>query len=167
LELPNGWLVKGKIDAVIDGHVVDVKSMSPYGFEEFKQGYDDLNDKFGYRAQVDFYNHIIYTGTGRGYILGVDKVNGHLDAKPVAKWALPSAMIEELTDRTESLDVGKPVRQFKDVPEGKSGNRKLCTECSYCEYKKECWPGVRTFLYSKGPVFLTHVAKLPDVKEVE
>jgi len=168
LNLPNGWKVKGKVDAVIDGHVVDVKSMSPYGFEEFKNGYDDANDKFGYRAQLDFYRHVMQPSVDIGYILAVDKVNGHMLTKSVGLWTNESDMIAELVDTTEILGrTFPPPRKFLDIPEGKSGNRKLCTECSYCEYKKECWPGVRTFLYAKGPIFLTQVAKQPDVTEVK
>ena len=49
--------------------------------------------------------------------------------------------------------------------EGKSGNEKLGFECSYCPYKAECWPGVRGFAYSYGPVFLTKVVRTPSVPE--
>jgi hypothetical protein len=39
-------------------------------------------------------------------------------------------------------------------------------QCSYCEYKKTCWPEMRTFLYSYGPEFLIKVKNKPKVKEV-
>ncbi len=52
------------------------------------------------------------------------------------------------------------------VPDGKSGNMKLGTKCSYCKYKNECHPDLRTFLYSGGPRFLTEVVNEPKVLEV-
>ncbi len=60
-----------------------------------------------------------------------------------------------------------PNRGFMAEPDGKSGNMQLCMECRYCEYKHTCWPGLRTFLYSGGPRFLTKVVKEPDVPEVK
>ena len=57
-------------------------------------------------------------------------------------------------------------RHYKDQEFDKSGNRKLCMNCSYCSFKKTCWPNLRTFIYSHGPVFLTHVERPPKVEEV-
>ena len=59
-----------------------------------------------------------------------------------------------------------PPRAFADVPHQKSGNRKLGVVCSYCPFKRSCWPGLRTFLYSDGPTYLTHVDRVPEVREV-
>jgi hypothetical protein len=56
---------------------------------------------------------------------------------------------------------GELQEEAEDWAEGQSGNRKLSTNCSYCDYKKECWPGLRTFIYSKGPVYLTKVEREP------
>jgi hypothetical protein len=44
---------------------------------------------------------------------------------------------------------------------------KLGTGCSYCAFKKHCWPGLRGFAYSGGPRYLTNVVKTPDVPEFE
>ena len=52
------------------------------------------------------------------------------------------------------------------VPEGTSGNMKLDIKCSYCPYKKACYPDMRTFLYSRGPVHLAVVKKEPKVQEI-
>ena len=43
--------IKGHIDAVIDGVLVDVKSASDYGFKKFKDGQLVNDDPFGYIAQ--------------------------------------------------------------------------------------------------------------------
>lgn len=170
LDLSNGWKVSGRIDAVIDGTIVDVKSMSPYGFAEFKEkGYEADNDKFGYRAQVDYYRweSQLYSDHP-GHILGIDKVNGHIVNRPVNQFSDRTAMHSYLVHRTDELSYSTPPsRSFNDEATGVKGNRKLCTECSYCEFKKECWPDVRTFIYSNGPVFLTVVKDTPKVPEVK
>jgi hypothetical protein len=40
-------------------------------------------------------------------------------------------------------------------------------ECSYCEFKKACWPGLKMFTYSHGPMYLTKIKKELKVPEVE
>ena len=57
----------------------------------------------------------------------------------------------------------EPNRAFSDVPDGKSGNMKLGTQCSYCEFKKVCWPDLKTYIYSSGPRYLTKVVREPKV----
>ena len=47
-----------------------------------------------------------------------------------------------------------------------SPNTKLSMQCSYCEYKKMCWPKLRTFIYSYGPEYLVDVRKEPKVPEI-
>jgi hypothetical protein len=68
-------------------------------------------------------------------------------------------------------DATPPTRCYAAVPEGKSGNLKLGVACSYCPFKDECWKdsnggkGLRKFFYSRGPVWLTNVAREPKVNE--
>ena len=52
------------------------------------------------------------------------------------------------------------------VPEGKSGNMKLATKCSYCQYKKHCYPNLRAFSYYGGPKFFSHIEVEPKVQEL-
>ena len=65
-----------------------------------------------------------------------------------------------------------PDKCYADIPDGKSGNRKLAIGCVYCSHKQICWSdsnqgkGLRVFKYSKGNRFLTNIAKEPDVEEV-
>ena len=61
---------------------------------------------------------------------------------------------------------------YSAVPMGKSGNMTLCTQCKYCSHKFNCHAdanggkGLRAFMYSTGPVFLTDVKNTPKVMEV-
>lgn len=166
----DGALVTGRTDAIIDGHVVDVKTMSTYGFNKYKAagGITEPLDDFGYRWQLAFYHYHYDTGK-EPFFLGIDKQNGHIALFPVPDLPTREEMEAKMKEAHKAVYPGGerefPPRGYSDVPEGKSGNRKLDIACSYCPFKSSCWPGMRTFLYSRGPVFLTHVAKEPNVPE--
>ena len=163
--------IKGHIDAVIDGVVVDVKSTSPRSFDKFKDGTLATDDPFGYVKQIDFYKLGL---DERGGFLAMDKQNGHLCWYEVK--GIPTGVEKRIKTlkRLEKEDTPEPERvgKYVDVPDGKSGNRTLCVECKYCSHKLSCWAdandgkGLRVFMYSSGPKFLTEVAKLPKVDEV-
>lgn len=157
--------VTGHIDAIIDGVLVDVKTASPYSYEKFKSGDYVFNDPFGYIKQIAGYAH--KTKSERAGFLVANKVDAGLTFAEVDKAYLegnpPAPRIEHLRRILDS-DV-PPERCYSDEPEGKSGNRKLGIGCSYCAFKEECWPGLRKFWYSRGPVFLTKVVKEPKVDE--
>ena len=73
--------------------------------------------------------------------------------------------IEHVKKSVEGED--RPSLCAEPVPDGKSGNLKLPTICSYCQYKRHCHPDLRTFIYSTGPRYLTTVNKKPDVLELD
>lgn len=159
--------VKGHIDAIIDGVVVDVKSASPFGYKKFKDHSIVQDDPFGYIQQISGYTDTITPGKG-GAFLAADKVSGDLTVMNVSSSIIethpPAPRIAHLKE-VIAQDTPPP-RCFDPEPDGKSGNMKLGTQCSYCAFKTECWPGLRTFIYSTGPRYLTTVVKVPDVYEV-
>lgn len=167
VEIPvgsDGWRVTGRIDCLIDGEVVDVKSCSSMTYQKIVEGKLIDDDAFGYLGQLDTYCK--YYGKTRGFFFCIDKVTGNIalaeyDSNPVAWEQEAQASIAAAT----AVSVGA-VARLADVPEGSSGNRKLCTECSYCDFKKHCWPELRAFAYSNGPMFLTEVARMPKVPEI-
>ncbi len=164
--------VVGHMDAVIDGHVVDVKSASTYSFKKFQTGSLREDDPFGYMEQLAAYG----TGLGGlpGAFLAIDKTLGHVTLMPVDQAELEAldtrgriAHIKEVLESDEAPD-----KCYEPVPDGASGNMKLDTGCSYCSHKFKCWAdanngiGLRTFLYSGGPRHLTVVANEPKVPEL-
>lgn len=164
--------VKGHIDAVIDGVVVDAKSASPRSFEKFKDGSLATDDPFGYMHQIGFYREGLDM---RGGFLAMDKQFGHLawlESKQTTADVVPR--INELKSLADPKAV-EPKRDaaYSPVPFGKSGNMTLGTQCKYCSHKFNCWAdandgtGLRAFMYSSGPVFLTEVKNLPKVHEVK
>lgn len=158
--------VKGHLDAVIDGYVVDVKSASPFSFDKFKSQKVLEDDPFGYIAQLSGYADVVTPGK-EAYFLAFNKVDGDIHLMPVGKSIIeahpPGPRISHLKEVI--ANPAPPPRCYEDVEDGKSGNRKLGIGCSYCSYKNKCWPGLRTFLYSNGPRFLTEVQRVPDVPE--
>ncbi len=159
--------VKGSIDAVIDGVLVDVKSASPYGYKKFEQRTVTEDDPFGYVAQLSGYAAVETPGKDAAWF-AAEKVDGSMCISPlpytVMKHYEPAPRIEHLKEVVASDT--PPDLCHQPVPDGKSGNMKLPTGCSYCKHKFRCHPNLRTFIYSTGPRFLTTVAKVPDVPEV-
>ena len=159
--------VKGHIDAIIDGTVVDLKSASSFGYTKFKKGTVEQDDPFGYVAQLSGYADVLTPGEPAAW-WAIDKSSGDncvTELKSVViKHHKPEERIEHLKKVVESEEI--PPICHDPVPDGKSGNMKLSTPCSYCQYKYRCFPDVRLFLYSDGPRYLTNVSNLPKVPEI-
>lgn len=164
--------IKGHRDCVIDGITVDIKSASSYSYKKFAAGNLRDDDPFGYISQLSSY---VYAGRDSpvdshpslGAFLVVDKQNGHIcldmyDFGPeINRKEGEIAHLKEMVTQPTP-----PPRGFESEPEGKSGNQKLGINCSYCDFKEKCWPEMRTFLSSRGPVFLTEVKREPKMKEI-
>lgn len=165
--------VIGHIDAKIDGVLVDVKTASPYSYEKFKSGEYVFNDPFGYIKQISGYAH--KTNSERAAFLVANKVDGGLCYAEVDRRYLDGNPPKPRIDKLRQVIASEvpPERCYSDVPEGKSGNRKLDIGCSYCSFRDECWKdsnngkGLRKFYYSRGPVWLSVVKKEPKVDEAE
>lgn len=162
--------VSGSRDAVIDGVTVDAKSASPYSWQKFNNHLTSSEDAFGYLDQIEFYRQAaaddpLVTNKGQAAFLAGEKVLGKL-ALDVhngtgTDFKAKIEAIEEVLAMPEA-----PPRAFAAEPDGKSGNMALGVKCNYCEFRKTCWPGTRTFLYSTGPKHLTKVVREPNVSEV-
>lgn len=164
--------IKGHRDAIIDGTLVDVKSASSYSFKKFEAGLTVEGDAFGYIPQLQSYLHAAQTDntvtnkTSAAFLV-VDKTLGHI--------TLDTHRRDETVDWPEFFNKKKqlvsetdvPKRTFEAEPFGQSGNTKLGVNCSYCPFKKTCWPQSRTFLYSYGPVTLVDIKREPNVPELK
>jgi hypothetical protein len=163
--------VIGHRDCVIDGSVVDVKSATSLGFLKFKDKSIAVQDDFGYLWQLDGYvvgssEDPLVLNKDKGFLWGIDKQLGHM-------------CLYEHSKREPELHAriaeGKRIAALPKPPQctcrtqamGKSGNIKLAFPANYNTFKHCCFPNLRTFLYSDGPVFLTRVERKPDVTEVD
>jgi hypothetical protein len=158
--------VKGHRDAVIDGRTIDVKSATTHSFKKFRDNGLGSDDPFGYLSQINAYNYAADDVEDADFVsfLAIDKQLGHivLDTYPADNVDYDK-QVEELKALVE--DDTPPPRHYEDEPMGASGNRKLTMNCAYCPFKETCWPGLRTFIYSNGPVYLTKVISEPKVME--
>ena len=163
--------VTGHQDAVIDGVVVDVKSASQFGFRKFRD--NDITpetDAFGYLHQIAAYSEA--NNNDKVAFLAIDKQSGALALCRPHKSDVPNARERIKHLRVALKDKNKPPpRCYDEEPDGTSGNMKLSVGCSYCAYKNDCWSdandgqGLRKFIYSKGPRWLTKVVNEPNVSE--
>jgi hypothetical protein len=167
--------VLGHKDCRIDGVTVDVKSASTRGFDKFLYHKLESDDPFNYMHQIAGY---VQAESEEGK--NNDEVAFLAFEKQHTKMCLDKYSTEDLpsaAERIKQLKVviekpSEPDHCYEPVPDGKSGNMKLATQCSYCEYKRHCWrdandgQGLRVFRYSNGLRYLTDVQKEPKVEEI-
>ena len=166
--------IKGHRDAVIYGMTVDVKSCSSYAFTKFKEAKLRDDDPFGYISQLSSYVYAgkddpLVTDKTKGAFLAVDKQNGHI-CLDVHDFTEDLKTKEKEMKAAKKMVAGElPVDRIPPVSQSKtSPNMKLSMPCSYCEYKRMCWPNLRTFLYKGGgPQHLVHVQVEPKVPEAK
>lgn len=166
--------VKGHRDAIIDGLLVDVKSANARSFLKFKKPFEDVKDDLWFSTYVDQLNMYLegskedprLTIKGVGAFLAVDKEMGHITLQMVRKQEFDwKTRVEEKRRMLESPN--PPPRGFDDQKSGESGNRELPTYCGYCDFKNTCYPGLRTFVGSGAPKFLTVVQREPNLLEIK
>jgi hypothetical protein len=106
----------------------------------------------------------------------MDKQNGHLtylmydteDTQSFVHNTISYDIEERIEHIKEVVQQEEPPEHcYEAVEDGKGGNKKLAVGCSYCSYKKVCWPNVRGFAYANGPRYLVEVVNEPQVPEIE
>lgn len=165
--------IRGHRDCVIDGMTIDVKSASPYSFKKFAEGNLRQDDPFGYISQLSSYVYAgqddpLVTNKTEGAFLVIDKVNGYICLDKYDFTEELKTKEEEMLAAKELVAGPIPEDRIPPVPMSKtSPNTKLSMSCGFCEFRKTCWPEVRTFQYSTGEVHLVDVASEPNVPEVK
>ena len=172
--------IKGHRDAVIDGITVDVKSAAPFSFNKFRKGDIRSDDPFGYITQLGAYVEAGHRADEsvhptRGAFLVVDKVTGdlHLHVEDFQPEELDKTAFFERTKEMVA-NPEPPERSFAPVLSGyrkggvfhPDGNTKLGTNCSYCPFKRRCWPELRSFQYARSQVHFVEVTNEPRVEEI-
>ena len=162
--------VQGHIDCKVDGEVVDIKTASNYAYKKFSEQTLRDDDPFGYIAQLSGYEEA--EGTTEGGFLVINKETGQLclyQPGELDKINVKSK-IDSLKKAIDSDE--KPPLCYQPVPEGKKGHMKLHRNCTYCNFKFDCFEdanngqGLRVFQYAKGPKYLTRVTAPPKVQEI-
>lgn len=165
--------ISGKIDARIDGVLVDVKSCSPASFEKFKRKTLPQNDPFGYIAQLSGYKQALKSE--RAAFVAIDKTLGKICTFELTKEVENEYNLNQrVRDVREAIGRDSPPeRCYSDKPHSstdKSGNRVLSIGCEYCAHKFRCWGdsnegrGLQVRYYSTGPRFFTSLVKEPKLR---
>ena len=166
--------ITGHMDAVIDGHVVDVKSASPFAFKKFEKATLAVDDPFGYMQQISAYSEAVPENKGVAF-WAMNKVNGDLTL-----YQPSAAMLPDTQERVDELKVAlasdtPPERCYEPETDHKTGNEKLGIGCVFCDFKKVCWAdanegeGLKGYKYAAMPfpLYLTKIVKQPRVDEIE
>ena len=144
----NGKKINGTMDVKINNKVWDIKSASPYSFDnKFGEngGFDAIkkDDAFGYIAQGFMYGEADKSDFG-GWIV-INKSTGEwcMTEVPLSDDS-KEATVQEVEEKIEKLEANEPFeRCFTDNEEyfykKPTGNRVLGITCSFCPYKKPCW----------------------------
>lgn len=163
--------VEGHTDCIIDGVVVDVKSTSNFAFKKFMNGTLETNDPFGYIAQLSGYMHAYETD--KGAFLAVNKETGQIaltKLHPMDTVHAPTR-IKEVKEIISS-PTPPSTKCYEPEAYGKSGNKALNKNCSFCGHKFKCWAdanggaGIRQFKYANEIVDLVEVLNTPKVEEI-
>lgn len=162
--------IKGHMDSIIDGEVIDVKTASGYAFKKFREGTLAQNDSFGYLSQLAGYEEA--EQTSKGGFLVMNKETGELTTFIPDDLEKPN-IVHKIKEVKKAISLDSPPnRCYNVIAEGVSGNMKLPMGCNYCPHKFVCYEdsnegqGLRTFAYAKGNVYLSKVEKLPNVREI-
>jgi hypothetical protein len=142
-----GIFLEGTYDAKIDGKIYDIKSASRWAFKHKFDSYKSLkdDDTFGYVAQG--YGYAEAVGAKFGGWIAINKETG--------EWAVTETPEYNDSERQDALNlIDSNIRAIKsdkafakcfdDEPEyfrkKETGNRILDITCSFCPYKRMCWP---------------------------
>ena len=163
--------IKGHIDAVIDGVLVDVKSASDFSFRKFShRTLFKGDDPFGYIGQISAYMEAL--NLEEGAFFAINKNSGEL-----ALLHIDDLMTINASERVKHLKKvvnsdNRPERCYEPEEYGVAGNMIVKKNCMYCNYKEDCWSdandgeGLRTFRYANGFKYFTKVVSEPKVEEI-
>lgn len=145
-DLDAGVSIDGTPDLIMDGKVDDVKSASPWSYENKFKDYATLaeKDSFGYVAQLAGYAKAAKVEPGGWWV--INKANGEF--KYVAAEGINVAQVAENTKaKVAKLAENKFERCYEAEEETyrkkPTGNTILGKECQWCSYRYKCWPGLK------------------------
>ena len=152
-----GTTIKGTDDIEIDGKVFDVKSASPWAFQnKWSQGYEYLknNDDFGYVGQLIGYAKakgkppggwiVVCKSTGAVRVIECDPSDDEVQA-----------VTEMIEKNVTAIKTNAPFKRcfepIEDKWRGKpTGDKRLCKTCEFCNYLGTCWPDAEFLAHPKS-----------------
>ena len=139
--------IDGTYDLVINGKVDDVKSSSPWSYENKFKDFETLQgkDSFGYVSQLVGYAKAKGVPVGGWWV--VNKANGNFKYVS-ANGVDVDSELKKIKETIDYINNDEPFeRCYEPVEEtyyGKpSGNLKLGIESSLCSYREKCWDDLK------------------------
>jgi hypothetical protein len=160
--------INGTYDLTIDGAVDDVKSASDWSYRNKFASFETLRDgdAFGYVGQLVGYAKA--TGLKPGGWWVVNKANGSFKYVPATGIDEEKEMLN-IMKTVKTVDTNEFKRCFEPVEEtfrGKAtGNKMLCKECSFCDYRKACWPKLKELPAVKSQAKQPKIVSYVELKE--
>lgn len=167
--------IDGTHDLIMDRKVDDIKSASPWSFKNKFKDYVTLkdHDSFGYIGQLAGYAKALGVDPGGWWV--INKANGEF--KYISAWDMKvevDDIIDSVAKKADSLESNQFKRCFEPVEEtfrGKAtGNKVLGVSCSFCNYRKDCWPTLQELpavkSQAKIPKMVNYVELADEYKTV-
>lgn len=149
--------IDGTLDVIIDGKVYDIKTASPYAYENKFDSYEALiqTDSFGYIDQGIGYAKA--RGIPFGGWIVINKSTGQLKVIDIPASVHDKIMQERLTELNVKINHivnKKPIPLCDQAVEETyyrkpTGNVVLGDACKFCDHKDKCHPGIR---YLASPI---------------
>jgi CRISPR/Cas system-associated exonuclease Cas4 (RecB family) len=137
--------IPGTPDLIMDGKVDDVKSASPWSYENKFKSFQTLDesDSFGYVAQLAGYAKACGVKAGGWWV--VNKATGEF--KYVAAEGIDvDKELSEIQATADHVKKNEFERCYEAVEETyrkkPTGNLVLGRDCQWCSYRYACWPGL-------------------------
>ncbi len=142
--------LSGIYDVEIDGKIWDIKSASDFAFNNKfgnRGGFLKIleDDAFGYIPQLYLYSEA--TGKPVGGWIVLNKNNGLLTVLEFPQYDKQHRLkvLQDVEDKIITLTSDAPFKKcFEPIEEiyyqKKTGNMVLPMACSFCQFKKHCWP---------------------------
>jgi len=166
--------IDGTHDLIMDKRVDDIKSASPWSYNNKFKDYETLkeHDAFGYIGQLAGYSKALGVEPGGWWV--VNKGTGEF--KYVSAWDMAvdrQDILDEVEEKADKLAQNKFERCFEPVEETfrkkPTGNKVLAEECGWCKYRYKCWPSVQELpslaSQAKNPPMVAYIEIADEYKE--
>lgn len=138
--------IPGELDIIIDDRVYDIKTASQYSYKHKFESYESLkaDDSFGYITQL--YGYAVAKGIPAGGWIVMDKSSGQVKLiEAPTEGDEETLALHKIAKNKKALEDNIPFKRCFEAEEETfykkpTGNKTLGFNCSYCAYKKTCWP---------------------------
>tara|TARA_Y100000114_G_scaffold155618_1_gene180260 strand:- start:747 stop:1607 length:861 start_codon:yes stop_codon:yes gene_type:complete len=137
--------INGSYDIVINNAVDDIKSASDWSYRNKFDSFGSLasGDAFGYVGQLAGYSKASDKAAGGWWV--INKSNGKFKYVPATGIDVEKE-VDKIKETIKTVEENKFERCFEAEAETfrkvETGNKILNKYCTFCDFKKTCWPNL-------------------------